>query len=153
VRPFNTYGPRQSARAIIPTIAAQLLTRDRLRLGDLRPVRDFTYVSDTVAGMLLAAGADGAEGQEINLGSGHEISIGNLAERLMAIVGRKVDIDQDTVRLRPEASEVGRLMADAARARELLDWSPEVTLDDGLAQVVEWVRAHLDLYRVERYVV
>ena len=153
VRPFNTYGPRQSARAVIPTIVSQLLTRDRLHLGSLSPVRDFTFVTDTARGMALAATAADVEGLEINLGSGSEISIGKLAERLMAITGRSLPIDTDDQRVRPDGSEVERLRADAGLAGERLGWTPEVDLDEGLRQVVDWVGSHPELFDPDRYTV
>ncbi len=153
VRPFNTYGPRQSARAVIPTIVAQLLTRDRIHLGALSPTRDFTFVTDTARGMALAATAEGVEGLEINLGNGAEISVGELAECLMAITGRHLPVDTDEQRIRPEDSEVVRLLADAGLAKERLGWSPLVSLDDGLRQVVEWIRDHGELFDPDRYVV
>jgi len=153
VRPFNTYGPRQSARAVIPTIVSQLLTRDRLHLGSLTPVRDFTFVTDTARGMALAASTEGVEGLEINLGSGAEISIGQLAGRLMAITGKDLPIDTDDHRVRPGDSEVERLLADAGLARERLGWSPRVDLDDGLARVVAWVGSHPELFDPDRYTV
>jgi dTDP-glucose 4,6-dehydratase len=153
VRPFNTYGPRQSARAVIPTIVMQLLAGDRIRLGATHPTRDFTYVTDTARGMMLAAVADDVDGLEVNLGSGKEISIGELATRLMDVVGRRVPVEQETVRLRPEASEVERLIADTTVAHTRLGWAAEVPLEEGLQHVVEWVRQHLDSYTTDRYVV
>ena len=153
VRPFNTYGPRQSARAVIPTIVSQLLTRDRLHLGALSPTRDFTFVTDTARGMALAASTPDVEGLEINLGSGREISVGQLAERLMAITGRTVPVVTDDQRVRPENSEVERLVADPGLARRRLGWEAEVPLDEGLGQVVAWVADHPELFDPDRYAV
>ncbi len=153
VRPFNTYGPRQSARAVIPTIVSQLLAGDRIKLGSLEPRRDFTFVTDTARGMMLAARAEGVEGLEINLGNGQEITIGELTEHLMAIVGHRLPIETDDERVRPGASEVGRLLADASLARDSLGWAPEVTLEEGLRQVVAWIADHPDLFTPDRYVV
>jgi NAD dependent epimerase/dehydratase len=151
VRPFNTYGPRQSARAVIPTIITQALAGGPVRLGSLHPTRDFTFVTDTARGMILAAEADGVEGMEINLGNDAEISVKDLAERIITMTGGASTLETDGVRLRPTGSEVERLRADNTRAREHLGWQPEVSLDDGLQRTIDWVRDHLDLYRVGRY--
>ena len=151
LRPFNTYGPRQSARAVIPTIITQALTGDCIKLGSLTTRRDFTYVGDTVSGFLRAGLAPNVGGEEINLGTGDDIAIGELAERVIALVGRPVTIATAAERLRPEKSEVLRLLSDNDRARRLLGWSPLWSLDDGLGQTVEWIREHLDFYRVGRY--
>jgi dTDP-glucose 4,6-dehydratase len=151
VRPFNTYGPRQSARAVIPTIITQALSGDCIQLGSLETRRDFTYVADTVGGFLRAAVAPDVAGEEINLGTGHDIAIGELAQRIIALVGRPVEIATAEERLRPEKSEVMRLLSDNARARRLLGWSPAWSLDEGLAATVEWIRDHLDFYRIGRY--
>ena len=151
VRPFNTYGPRQSARAVIPTIITQALASNTLKLGNLDATRDFTYVEDTVDGFIKAAQADDVEGQTFNLGTGEEISVGELATKIMQIVGKQVQVTQDAVRLRPEQSEVMRLVSDNSRARESIGWTPRVTLDSGLARTVEWIRSHLDLYQVGKY--
>ncbi len=151
VRPFNTYGPRQSARAVIPTIITQALTADCIRLGSLTTRRDFTYVGDTVAGFLRAALAPDVTGAEINLGTGDDIAIGELAERVIALVGRPVEIVTEAERLRPEKSEVLRLLSGNDRARRLLGWQPVWPLDDGLRQTVAWIGDHLDFYRVGRY--
>lgn len=151
VRPFNTYGPRQSARAVIPTIITQALTRSVVRLGDLRPTRDLNFVSDTVAGFLAAAERDQAVGRVINLANNDEISIGELAEKIIALIGRPVTIEVDESRLRPESSEVFRLHGDNRLARELLGWTPQVDLDEGLRRTIEWIARHLDRYDPSRY--
>ncbi len=151
VRPFNTYGPRQSARAVIPTIITQALTADCIRLGSLTTRRDFTYVGDTVAGFLRAALAPDVTGAEINLGTGDDIAIGELAERVIALVGRPVEIVTEAERLRPEKSEVLRLLSGNDRAQRLLGWRPVWPLDDGLRQTVAWIGDHLDFYRLGRY--
>lgn len=151
VRPFNTYGPRQSARAVIPTIITQVLTLDVVRLGSLDPTRDFTYVSDTVRGFLCAAETERALGLEINLGNGDEISVGNLAGKIVELVGRRVSVDVRPERLRPWNSEVHRLRADASLAENVLNWKPIVSLDDGLRQTISWVRGNLNAYRVGEY--
>jgi dTDP-glucose 4,6-dehydratase len=153
LRPFNTYGPRQSERAIVPTIIAQCLAGRRLRLGDLRPTRDMNYVSDTVEGFVRAAVSDRAVGRTINLGSGREISIGDLARTIAGLLGVAAEIEQDDERLRPAGSEVGRLLADATLAREALGWQSTVSLDEGLRRTIEWMREHLDAYRPGVYAV
>ncbi len=140
-RPFNTYGPRQSARAVIPTIITQLLAgRAEIHLGALSPTRDLTYVADTCRGFLALAACDAAVGREVNMGSGAEISIGELAQRLMAQIAPTARVTTDEQRLRPERSEVERLLCDASLMRSLTGWAPEVSLDDGLARTVAWFR-------------
>jgi len=151
VRPFNTFGPRQSARAVIPTIITQALVQDEIKLGNLSTTRDFTFVSDTVDGFLCAAQAQGVEGQVFNLGTGEEISIGDLANRIISQVGRKVRITEDSQRLRPEASEVMRLLSDHSLAVKHLGWKPQFTLDQGLERTIPWIREHLDHYRIGTY--
>jgi dTDP-glucose 4,6-dehydratase len=151
VRPFNTYGPRQSTRAVIPTIISQVLYADQIRLGATTPTRDFTYVTDTARGMLAAAEAELPEWTEINLGSGQEISVGDLATRIMSLVGRARPIITEDVRLRPQASEVERLCSDNSKARELLGWRPTVSLDDGLVRMIDWVKEHPADYPADRY--
>jgi len=147
VRPFNTYGPRQSARAVIPTIITQALALDEIHLGNLDTRRDFTYVSDTVRGFLCAAQAEQVEGETFNLGTGQEVTIRELLERILKIVGRDVRVRVDDQRLRPENSEVMRLLSNNEKARQRLHWQPEVSLEAGLEQTVEWIRQHQSLYR------
>lgn len=145
VRPFNTYGPRQSTRAVIPTILSQLLRgATEIHLGSTSPTRDFNFVDDTVAGFLAIAECDRAVGQVVNIGSGREISIADLAELLIESSGSRAKVVTDPERLRPRASEVERLLCDNTRAREWAGWSPEVTLEDGLKRTAEWVEANLD---------
>ncbi len=151
VRPFNTYGPRQSARAVIPTIIVQALAADRIRLGALEPQRDFTFVQDTVDGFLRAAECEAAVGQEVNLGSEDTISIGALAHKILALVGRDLPVVCESQRLRPPQSEVMRLHAASSRARQLLGWQPQVSLDQGLAATIDWIRSHLERYRPDVY--
>ena len=146
VRPFNTYGPRQSDRAIIPTIIGQALTRDEILLGNLSPTRDFTFVSDTVEGLLQVGACPAAAGQEVNLGSGQEVSVADLAQQIAAVVGRRVSVRQDPARLRPASSEVARLLADNSKVRRLTGWTPRVSLAEGLRRTVEWVKERLELY-------
>jgi NAD dependent epimerase/dehydratase len=151
VRPFNTYGPRQSTRAVIPVIITQALTQDKIHLGNLNTIRDFTFVLDTVSGMIKAAQVEGVEGQVMNLGTGQEIRIGELAEKIIQKTGREVEIVVDSDRLRPQASEVMRLISDNSLARKSLGWEPQISLDDGLDRTIEWMKTHLDLYRIGKY--
>ena len=154
VRPFNTFGPRQSARAVIPTIISQLLSGvNRLTLGSLEPVRDLNYVSDTVEGFLTAALAPKAVGQVVNIGSGKGWSIRQVAEAVMRLLGpsRRIPFAQDSSRIRPEASEVFRLVCDNRRAKRLLGWSPRYSLEEGLVHTIEHIRQHLSDYKAEAY--
>jgi dTDP-glucose 4,6-dehydratase len=151
VRPFNTYGPRQSTRAVIPTIITQALTQEVIQLGNLDARRDLTYVSDTVSGFLQAGRAAGVEGETFNLGTGQEIAIGELARMIIRLTGRPVDIRVDPTRLRPEKSEVQRLLADNRQARERLGWLPQIDLQQGLLRTIEWFSMHLGLYRPQEY--
>jgi NAD dependent epimerase/dehydratase len=151
VRPFNTYGPRQSSRAVIPSIVVQAAAGRPIRLGHTTPTRDFTYVLDTIEGFVAAGDARDAAGHVINLGSGKEISIRELAGRIQRLMGTALPIEADAARNRPSASEVERLCADASRARALLNWAPHRTLDEGLTATIEWIRAHMDRYRSEVY--
>jgi len=153
LRPFNTFGPRQSTRAVIPAIAAQCLTGSVVRLGNLEPTRDLSYVADTVDGFLRAAAAPNVVGRTINIGSGRETSIGHLAEMIAAIAERDVVIERDKERVRPETSEVGRLVADTRTARELLGWEPNVKLEEGLQRTINWIQEHLEACRDGAYVV
>ncbi|WP_420366167.1 SDR family NAD(P)-dependent oxidoreductase [Curtobacterium sp. L3-7] len=141
-RPFNTYGPRQSARAVIPAVLGQLAAgSDVVRLGSTTPTRDFTYVTDTVAGFLAIGASDAAVGRTCNLGTGSEVSIGDLAAMLVRVSGRRARIVVEESRLRPEASEVDRLLSDNTLVRSLTGWAPQVSLEDGLARTWESVRA------------
>ncbi|MEU3839325.1 GDP-mannose 4,6-dehydratase [Streptomyces sp. NPDC028635] len=152
VRPFNTYGPRQSARAVIPAILSQLHSGARqIRLGSLTPTRDFTYVTDTAAGFLALAACDRAVGHSVNLGTGREISVGDLAKALIAASGRDAEVVVDTGRLRPAGSEVQRLLSDNSRARDWAGWEPTVPLDEGLRRTSDWIAAHLHLFVTDRY--
>ena len=158
VRPFNTYGPRQSARAVIPTIITQIAAgNSRVELGAVRPTRDFSYVSDTVAGFAAALDSDAATGEVINLGSGFEISIGDTAREIASVMGAQIEIVTDEQRLRPEKSEVERLYASNSKARELLGWSPRYGGLDGfrggLAETVAWFKepANLASYKTNVY--
>lgn len=153
IRPFNTFGPRQSIRAVIPTIITQVLTGTTVRLGSLYPTRDLNYVDDTVEAFLAGGIAPPcAIGTVTNIGSGREIGIGDLANLILRLMGRECKIESgDTVRLRPEASEVERLLCDNTQARTLLGWSPKITLEEGLTHTIEWFKHHHVLYRCGRY--
>lgn len=152
VRPFNTFGPRQSARAVIPTIITQLLAGGSVHLGNLHPTRDLNYVANTVDGFLAAGlAASPAVGKTFNLGSGREISIGDLAKLIAGLMDQPLEIEGETGRVRPSGSEVERLVADPTMARELLGWEPKVSLEDGLKQTIAWMREHLELYRPGLY--
>lgn len=151
LRPFNTYGPRQSTRAVIPTIITQALTRDTIRLGNLEARRDLTYVGDTVAGFLKVAETPGVEGDTFNLGVGSDVSIGELAEKIIALIGRDVQIELDADRLRPEKSEVQRLLSDNRKAQQQLGWQPQVSLDEGLQRTIDWMKINLARYNIGYY--
>ncbi len=152
LRPFNTFGPRQSARAVIPTIVTQCLDGERIRLGALTPTRDLTYIADTAEGFLAAAAAEKAVGETINLGTGREIAIGDLAVLIGRLMGKTVRVESDPERLRPAASEVGRLKSDNGRARMLLGWQPKTLLEDGLRRTIEWLAANRHRLRTDGYV-
>lgn len=153
VRPFNTFGPRQSARAVIPTIITQLFAGETVRLGNVHPTRDLNYIDNTVEGFLAAAEAPGVVGQTINLGSGREIAIGDLAVLIAKLMGRPIRVEAENERLRPGDSEVERLLASNEKARALLGWAPRVTLENGLERTIAWIEAHLERYRVGTYAV
>lgn len=152
VRPFNTYGPRQSARAVIPTIVSQALLREVVHLGNLEARRDFTYVDDTVEGFMMAAITEGIEGVVVNLGTGEDISVREVAETIIALTGRKVRIEVEEERMRPERSEVMRLVSDNRLAREKIGWRPEVSLEDGLRKTIDWIEGHLEHFNPDRYI-
>jgi dTDP-glucose 4,6-dehydratase len=152
LRPFNAYGPRQSTRAVIPTIITQALASGSVRLGSLEPRRDLTYVADVARGFLAAArSAKKWEGQVIHLGTQREISIGELARLIGKRMGRRLEIVTESKRRRPNASEVGRLLASNQRARSLLRWRPEVTLEQGLDQAIDWYRTHAGFFKHQIY--
>jgi len=153
-RPFNTYGPRQSARAILPTIIAQLINGAKeIKLGALKPTRDLNYVSDTCAGFIALAKCDAAAGKTVNIGSGREISIKSLAELVVSTMGKKAEIVPDEKRLRPENSEVERLLCDNAQIKALTGWRPRVSLEEGVSRTIEWFRdpENLKKYKPDIY--
>lgn len=153
IRPFNTYGPRQSARAVIPSVIAQALAGGVVKVGSLTPLRDFNYISDTVSGFLRIAQSEAAAGEVINIGSGREVSIGEIVERVKRLLGRDFQVETDDARVRPEQSEVTRLLCDRSKAERLLGWTPQVSLEDGLAATVAFIRDHLPCYQTDRYAV
>lgn len=152
VRPFNTYGPRQSARAVIPTIITQLLAgKKEIKLGSLTPTRDFNYVKDTANGFIQIYKSEKTVGEEINIATQQEISIGQLAEELIRQINPEARIICDEQRLRPEKSEVNRLLGCNAKIKELTEWKPEYTFEQGLAETIEFLRHNLDRYKVDIY--
>lgn len=151
IRPFNTYGPRQSARAVIPTIISQALVKDEIKLGSLDPVRDLNYVKDTAAGFLAIAESDKTVGQVTNIGFGKGITIGELAERILKLIGGNKRIVTDTTRVRPANSEVMALLCNNAKALELTGWQPQYSLDQGLQETIEFIRKHSHLYKPDIY--
>jgi dTDP-glucose 4,6-dehydratase len=151
LRPFNTFGPRQSARAIIPTIISQALARSELKLGSLDPRRDLTFVEDTAAGFAAIAECDPAVGKVVNIGRGDDLSIGDLVNRIGELLGKTLRVRSDPERIRPAASEVGRLLAGTALAQELFDWKPAWSLDEGLGATIDWIRAHPERFRADQY--
>ncbi|MCI7541795.1 MAG: NAD-dependent 4,6-dehydratase LegB [Subdoligranulum sp.] len=153
VRPFNTYGPRQSGRAVIPTIISQLLAgQQEIHLGKLSPTRDFNFVKDTAHGFMAIANCPAAIGQELNIATGEEHSIGDLANELIAQINPNAKIVCEEERLRPEKSEVNRLLGDSTKMRALTGWKPEYTFEQGLAETVAWIRDNLDTYKVGQYI-
>ena len=150
-RPFNTYGPRQSARAVIATLITQAMTRDAVELGSTHPTRDFLYVGDTVRGMIRCAESEEIEGEVINLGTGVEVSVGEVASLIFRLLDRELPVEFSPDRARPKESEVERLLADASKAERLLGWKPEVALEDGLQRTVEWFRDALARYKPSLY--
>ena len=146
-RPFNTYGPGQSARAIIPTIILQALNGDKIMLGSLEPTRDFIYVEDTVSGLIEVAKSPNSMGEVINMGCGQEISIGELAQMILSIMGKEAEILTEDRRIRPEKSEVERLVCDNSKAKELLNWELQISLKEGLRRTIDWFKSHASEYK------
>jgi UDP-glucose 4-epimerase len=153
IRPFNTFGPRQSARAVIPSVIAQALAGRVVRVGSMTPLRDFTYVSDTVSGFLSIAQSDAAIGEVINIGSGREVSIAELVTRVKEVIGRDFEVEADDGRIRPTRSEVDRLLCDRSKAERLLGWRPRVSFENGLTSTVAFIRDHLADYQTDQYAV
>jgi len=151
IRPFNTYGPRQSARAVIPTIIYQALNSKRIVLGSLDPTRDFTFITDTVDGFVKIAESQKSIGKVINIGSNTEISVGNLASKIISLLGADARIASVNDRKRPPNSEVERLLCNNKKAKDLLGWEPHVNLGKGLIQTIEWIKKSLNVYKADIY--
>ena len=153
IRPFNVYGPRQSARAVIPTIITQALIKESIYLGNITPTRDYTYIKDTVEAFINIAESDETSGHTFNIGSNFEISIGDLAKKIVKLLGRDIKILHDENRFRPENSEVQRLMADNKEALNAFGWTPKVSLEDGLKLTIDWISCNLNKYKAGDYVI
>ena len=151
VRPFNCYGPRQSARAVIPTLITQALACREIRLGNTDTLRDFTFVTDTAEGFIKAAQSQEGFGKVINIGSGREISIGQLAQIIITTLQSTAEIVVDEARIRPSRSEVNRLLADNRLAKDTIGWEPRVSLEEGIRRTVSWVAAHMNRYQIGKY--
>jgi dTDP-glucose 4,6-dehydratase len=153
LRPFNTYGPRQSARAVIPTIISQALVRDEIRVGSLHPMRDFTFVGDTVEGFIKIAEAEQVLGEVINLGTGMMVGVGELIQLVGKLIGKQLHPVSESDRQRPEKSEVLKLQSDNRKAHELIDWVPQISLEEGLRRTIAWVTEHPSLFQPDQYTV
>ena len=153
LRPFNTYGPHQSARAIIPTIISQALASGKLKLGSLDPQRDLTFVEDTAAGFVAAAASEAAIGKTIQLGTGEAVSVGDLVRLIGEALGTDLEVELDAARVRPAKSEVQLLLSSPAKAGELTGWQPTVGLQDGLARTIEWVQMNAHRFKSTEYVI
>ncbi|KEI09194.1 NAD-dependent 4,6-dehydratase LegB [Clostridium botulinum] len=152
IRPFNTYGPRQSARAVIPTIISQILAGKReIKLGSLTPTRDFNYVKDTAEAFVKIAESDRTMGEVINAGSNYEISIGDTVKKIIELIGHDVKVLCDEERIRPEKSEVNRLWADNTKIKNLTDWTPKYSIDEGLAETIEWIKNNMQYFKTDIY--
>ena len=151
IRPFNTYGPRQPSRAVIPTIISQALKAGKVKLGSLTPTRDLNYVEDTVNGFIRIAEVPESSGEVINIGSSKEITIENLAKKIFELLDMSPELAVEKERLRPEKSEVERLLANTEKAKNILKWSPQISLDEGLKRTIEWIKQNLNFYPVDSY--
>lgn len=152
VRPFNTYGPRQSARAIIPTIITQLLSgKSELDLGNAKPTRDLTYVKDTIEGFIEIFKSQSLIGEATNIGMNEEISIGTLANNIAELLGKQIIIKEDKQRIRPENSEVERLRCDNTKLMKYTDWKPRYNLETGVSETIDWIKDNMDLYKADIY--
>ena len=150
-RPFNTYGPRQSSRAVIPTIITQALAQSSVKLGNLHSIRDFNFVSDTVEGFIAIAETPATIGKTLNIGSGTETSIHGLTEVIFELIGTTCRVDVEEIRIRPEASEVDRLCANSLLLNQLTTWRPRVPLREGLTRTIEWIGQNLEAYAIGSY--
>jgi NAD dependent epimerase/dehydratase len=151
LRPFNTFGPRQSQRAVLPTIITQALTSNKIKVGAITPRRDWTFVLDTAEGFIKAAESEKAVGKLLNIGYGQDFSVGEAAQKVLKIIGRDILIESDEERMRPGNAEVHKLLADTKLARELINWSPHYTFDAGLKITIEWIKDNLQNYKVGKY--
>jgi NAD dependent epimerase/dehydratase len=153
LRPFNTYGPRQSARAVIPCIISQALQGETVKIGALTPTRDFTFISDLIDGFIEIGKADNVIGETINVGFGEDISIKELISLISELMKKRINIQQEKERMRPPKSEVMRLVADTTKAKRLLGWRPKVTLEKGLLETIKWIKEHMYLYKTQKYTI
>ena len=151
IRPFNTFGPRQSLRAIIPTIISQAIRAKKIRLGNTKPRRDFLFVKDTVKGFIQVGKCEGAVGKVVNIGTGTDISIEELVKKILDLMGKKAEIEVEDRRIRPEKSEVMQLLSDTHLAQKLFQWAPRHTLDEGLRETIEWYQKNLSRFKVGSY--
>ena len=153
-RPFNTYGPRQSSRAFIPTVISQALSLKKIVMGSLEPVRDMSFVKDTAEGLIKVGLCDQVVGQTVNLGTGQGETIGKMVEMILSLLGKEnISIEQDPARIRPAKSEVMRLISDNTKARKICDWTPKYDLTEGLLETIEWIRKNLHKYRPDSYTI
>lgn len=151
IRPFNTYGPRQSNRAVIPTIITQMLLKEKIYLGSLHPTRDYTYVTDLVEGFIKIAESSKSVGEVFNIGSNFEISIKEIVDKISSILDKDVQITTDIERLRPINSEVDRLWCDNTKAKKILKWEPKISFNEGLHNTIKWISENLDSYKIDSY--
>lgn len=151
IRPFNTFGPRQSTRAVIPLVITQALTQDKILIGTTGTFRDFTFVSDTVDGFIKITESSKSTGEVINIGTGKDISINDMIKKVVRIVGRDVKIEVDKKRLRPNKSEVTRLLASNEKAKKLLGWEPKTSFEEGLKKTIDWISKSINLYKPQEY--
>ena len=151
IRPFNTYGPRQSARAVIPTIISQALTKNEINLGNVSTIRDMNYIKDTVQGFIGIAQSDKSVGEVINIGSGRGLTIREIVNTIIKLLNKNIKINLDEKRVRPEKSEVGVLICDYRKAKKLISWTPKFTLEEGLTETIRWIKNNLKYFKSEIY--
>jgi len=151
IRPFNVYGPRQSARAIIPSIITQALLRGKINLGSVFPTRDVTFVKDSVEGFIAFAECDKTVGEVVNLGSNHEVSINQIVTLVSNCLGKRIEIKTDKKRIRPKKSEVERLFSDSSKAKSLFGWNPKISIEEGIRKTISWIEKNIDRYKDEIY--
>ena len=151
IRPFNTFGPRQSLRAIIPTIVSQAINDKKIRLGNTIPRRDFLFVKDTIRGFIQLGKCEGAVGKVVNIGTGTDISIEELVKKILGLMGKQGEIEVEDRRIRPEKSEVTQLLSDTRLAQKLFQWAPQYTLEDGLRETIEWYQKNIHRFKVGSY--